>query len=156
MNVLLKLAVSSPAAGYEYYTYIIIFFLYFLRQYLGLRSCISSIICYRLNTSARKKRRKNQSFKEWFLYTRYRDVVPKFFLIWYFVRIGVYIAANLMMVIFWITGIEKEYIRKMLWGFTIIYGIEAIVLSCLFGFRIYQNDEKKISRWLDRKKRNRK
>ena len=26
MNVLLKLAVSSPAAGYEYYTYIIIFF----------------------------------------------------------------------------------------------------------------------------------
>ena len=55
MNALLKLTVSSPAAGYEYYTYIIIFFLYFLMQYLGLRSCISSIICYRLNTSARKK-----------------------------------------------------------------------------------------------------
>ena len=156
MNVLLKLAVSSPAAGYEYYTYIIIFFLYFLMQYLGLRSCISSIIGYRLNTSARKKRRKNQLFKEWFLYTRYRDVVPKFFLIWYFVRIGVYIAANLVMVIFWITGIEKEYIRKMLGIFVTVYGVEVIAMQPFFGFRRFQNRDKVISRWLDRKKRNRK
>ena len=156
MNALLKLTVSSPAAGYEYYTYIIIFFLCFLMQYIALRACIDSIISYRLNASARKKRRKNQSFKEWFLYTRYRDVVPKFFLIWYFVRIGVYIAANLMIVIFWITGIEKGYIHKMYVVFVNVYGAEAIAMLPFFGFRRFQNRDKVISRWLDRKKRNRK
>ncbi len=109
-------------------------FLCFLMQYTVLRGYIGDIICYRLNTSARKKRRKNPSFKEWFLYTRYRDVVPKFFLIWYFVRIGVYIAATLVMVIFWITGIEKEYIRKMLGIFVTVYGVEVIAMQPFLAF----------------------
>ena len=40
--------------------------------------------------------------------------------------------------------------------FVNVYGVEAIAMLPFFGFRKFQNRDKVISRWLDRKKRNRK
>lgn len=45
----------------------------------------SGIISYQLNNSAYKKRKKGMRFKEWFLYSRYREEIPKIFLLLYFV-----------------------------------------------------------------------
>jgi len=39
---------------------------------------------YPLNNSARKKRKKGQTLKEWFLYSRYRNEIPKILLVLYF------------------------------------------------------------------------
>ena len=49
------------------------------------RGELSGIIVYQLNNSAYKKRKKGMRFKEWFLYTRYREEIPKILLRLYFV-----------------------------------------------------------------------
>lgn len=40
---------------------------------------------YQLNKNAVKKRKKGMTLKEWFLYTRYREEIPKLLLFLYFV-----------------------------------------------------------------------
>lgn len=45
----------------------------------------SNIVDYQLNKNAVKKRKKGMTLKEWFLYTRYREEIPKLLLFLYFV-----------------------------------------------------------------------
>ena len=67
-----------------FYRQIIPISLCYILVFLYLRQFIAGAITYQLNLSARKKRRANQTFKEWILYTRYRNEIPNLFLIWYF------------------------------------------------------------------------
>lgn len=57
---------------------------YFL-SFWCIRQELSGIIMYQLNNSAWKKRKKGMTFKEWLLYTRYREEIPKTLLLLYFV-----------------------------------------------------------------------
>ncbi len=50
-----------------------------------IRWLLSGIISYQLNNSAYKKRKKGMRFKEWFLYSRYREEISKILLLLYFV-----------------------------------------------------------------------
>ena len=54
---------------------------------------------YPLNPSARKKRKKGETIREWFFYTRYRQESPKFFLGLYFVVLIVNVAAILVWIV---------------------------------------------------------
>jgi hypothetical protein len=63
---------------------IIVVIIWYLLSLLFIRADISGIIAYRLNKNARKKRKKGQTFKEWFLYSRYRNEIPKILLVLYF------------------------------------------------------------------------
>ena len=49
-----------------------------------LRGFFWGLIDYQINKSARKKRRQGMTFKEWFFYLRFRDEIPKIFLVLYF------------------------------------------------------------------------
>ena len=63
----------------NYATIFLIVILFFVTSYGGHRLWLSMIIDARIRSrSARKKIKKGQSFKEWFFYTRFRDVLPKF------------------------------------------------------------------------------
>lgn len=55
--------------------------IYFL---IVVRCYIAGIEKYRLNKSAYKKIRKDQTLFEWFTHKRFLDVIPKIFLIWYY------------------------------------------------------------------------
>ena len=55
-----------------------------------IRSDLSGIIRYQLNKNAQKKRKKGMMFKEWFLYTRYREELPKVMLLLYFAVVVVH------------------------------------------------------------------
>lgn len=50
-----------------------------------IRWILAGIIGYQLNNSAFKKRQKGITFKERFLYSRYREEIPKVFLYLYFI-----------------------------------------------------------------------
>ena len=52
-----------------------------------------------MNPSARKKRKKGETIREWFFYTRYRQEIPKFFLGLYFVVLIVNVAAILVWIV---------------------------------------------------------
>ena len=49
----------------------------YLLSFIYIRGFISGEKDYQLNTSAIKKRNKGQTFKEWFLYSRFREEIPK-------------------------------------------------------------------------------
>ena len=57
----------------------------YLLSFLFIRGFLWGVKEYPLNNSARKKRKKGETFKEWFLYSRYRKEIPKILLILYLI-----------------------------------------------------------------------
>ena len=56
---------------------IIVILLCFLIAFLDIRSFLFGIKRYQLNNSSYKKRKKGETFKEWFFYSRYKEEIPK-------------------------------------------------------------------------------
>lgn len=82
-----------------YYDQLIGILLCWLLSFWIIRWYLWGIKIYPLNPSARKKRKKGETIREWFFYTRYRQEIPKFFLGLYFVVLIVNVAAILVWVV---------------------------------------------------------
>ena len=82
-----------------YYDQLIGILLCGLLSFWIIRWYLWGIKIYPLNPSARKKRKKGETIREWFFYTRYRQEIPKFFLGLYFVVLIVNVAAILVWVV---------------------------------------------------------
>ena len=81
-----------------YYDQLIGILLCGLLSFWIIRWYLWGIKIYPLNPSARKKRKKGETIREWFFYTRYRQEIPKFFLGLYFVVLLV----NMAVILVWI------------------------------------------------------
>ena len=96
----------------------------FIIVYCGHRAWLSMIITTRVrSTSARKKRYKGQSFKEWIFYTRFRDVLPKFSLYANWGIIIYFLIALIGLTVLRILKIEYETARIICLLHLIPYGI---------------------------------
>lgn len=82
-----------------YYDQLIGILLCWLLSFWIIRWYLRGIKIYPLNPSARKKREKGETIREWFFYTRYRQEIPKFFLGLYFVVLIVNMAALLVWIV---------------------------------------------------------
>lgn len=82
-----------------YYDQLIGILLCGLLSFWIIRWYLWGIKIYPLNPSARKKRKKGETIREWFFYTRYRQEIPKFFLGLYFVVLIVNMAALLVWIV---------------------------------------------------------
>lgn len=82
-----------------YYDQLIGILLCGLLSFWIIRWYLWGIKIYPLNPSARKKRKKGETNREWFFYTRYRQEIPKFFLGLYFVVLIVNVAAILVWIV---------------------------------------------------------
>ena len=82
-----------------YYDQLIGILLCGLLSFWIIRWYLWGIKIYPLNPSARKKRKKGETIREWFFYTRYRQETPKFFLGLYFVVLIVNMAALLAWIV---------------------------------------------------------
>lgn len=82
-----------------YYDQLIGILLCWLLSFWIIRWYLWGIKIYPLNPSARKKRKKGETIREWFFYTRYRQEIPKFFLGLYFVVLIVNGAAILVWIV---------------------------------------------------------
>jgi len=58
----------------------------FLLEFLYARGFLNGIKCYQLNRNAYKKRKKGETFKEWLFYDRWKNEIPKIFLIYQSLR----------------------------------------------------------------------
>ena len=85
--------------GFIYGDQIFVIIGLFLLSFWMIRWYLWGIKTYPLNTSARKKRKKGETIREWFFYTRYRQEIPKFFLGLYFVVLIVNMAALLVWIV---------------------------------------------------------
>ena len=75
------------------------------------RGFIHLILTYRLNRSNYRKRAKGQNFLDWLLYRRYRDVIPKGWIIHYCLTPIFYILTVISTVILFLLGVDSSYFR---------------------------------------------
>ena len=117
----------------------------------GLLSCIKG---YMLNKSAYKKRKKGETFKEWFLYSRYRTEMPKPLIKLYFTIMIVHpVAAILCITCNAVTGL-RIYGEKLMWA-VIFFDIGWNVLIEILFWKKGRNNYN-YERWMHRRGGNRK
>ncbi len=132
-----------------FYRQILPISLCYVLVFFYLRGFISGAIDYQLNLSARKKRRENQTFKEWVLYTRYRNEIPKFLLIWYFMILWLHPIALLFCFLLPFTRITVPYGMTLTKGVLIFDAIWVVTLRLLYWSSKPGNN---YGRWIEKKR----
>lgn len=125
----------------------------YLLSFLYIRGFLEGIKYYQLNTSARKKRKKGQTFKEWLLYSRYREEIPKILLIGYFLIVAIHLLALISCIIFNLIKPLDGFGHILAKGILMFDGLWMIIIQLLFwqakpGF--------KYERWIKKKRGNKK
>lgn len=125
----------------------------FLLSFPYIRGFLSGVICYQLNKSAIKKRKKGQTFKEWFLYSRYREEIPKMLLIGYFVIVAIHLLVLLSCIIFFFIQPLDDV------GYILAKGIFAFDFLWMLTVQLLFWQAKpgyKYERWIKKKRGNKK
>lgn len=120
----------------------------FVRGYIGL------IINYCLNTSAGKKRRKGQSFKEWLTFSRYRDIIPYKFMVFYYSYPLIYVLSIFAILIMAICNFGHD--ETMFFCSWVLFLLDIPIVIMFFRFFNFKTRSYDASRVIDRKKRNKK
>lgn len=118
-----------------YYDQLIGILLCWLLSFWIIRWYLWGIKIYPLNPSARKKRKKGETIREWFFYTRYRQEIPKFFLGLYFVVLIVNVAAILVWIVQHFMGPYPDLGHKILVCLGVFDGIWMFLLRLMFWSR---------------------
>lgn len=104
----------------------------------------SSIVDFKLNKSAIRKRKKRQSFFEWLMFSRFRDITYKSTIVMYFIALfGLPGLALVCVVLSWCTDstIPGCVIARMVY---LTNGIESMYVLIVFGNNRYK-------RWMKRR-----
>ena len=125
----------------------------YLLSFLYIRGFLRGVTCYQLNTSARKKRKKGQTFKEWFLYSRYREEIPKILLVGYFVIVVLHPLALIFCIIINFIKPLDSFGAILARGVCLLDGVWIIVIQLLFW---QVKPDFKYERWIKKKKGNKK
>ena len=108
---------------------------------------------YGLNNSAYKKRKKGETLKEWFLYTRYHDEIPKILRILYFTIVLIHPLILTLCIVFNFMQSLSKFGPVLAKGIALFDSIWFVMIYILFwqvspGF--------KIERWITKKRGNKK
>lgn len=132
-----------------YYDQLIGILLCWLLSFWIIRWYLRGIKIYPLNPSARKKRKKGETIREWFFYTRYRQEIPKFFLGLYFVVLIVNVAAILVWIVQHFMGPYPDLGHKILVCLGVFDGIWMFLLRLMFWSR---DGSMPYERWVPKKR----
>ena len=119
-------------------------------SFLSIRQEISNILEYLLNKSAFKKRNKDMTFREWFLYTRFRKEIPQIML---FLYVVIVIGHPLILVFCFLLYLLGPYPEI---GGNLAKGVIAFDVGWLLLYAIafwdWPNRLPKYSRWIKKKR----
>lgn len=77
---------------------------------------------FMLNKKSRKRKKDGQTFREWLLYSRYRDAIPKSWLSIYFIFMGIHLIDLAVIIvcnifsISYITSLIEMSVKIIIWG----------------------------------------
>lgn len=125
----------------------------FLLTFCYLRNLNSQIIDYQVNKSARRKRKKGQTFIEWLIYKRYRNEIPRILFITYFASLIFNFITFVLSVIFLALYLEDFAFIVFKWSVGVDYGLMFILNIAFYGRRKNGQTYTKIERWIIKKKR---
>ena len=116
--------------------------------FVQMRLILGCIIIYQLNNSARKKRLKGQSLKERFLYSRFRDVLPRFAVIWYLIIVAIHPIALTAYIILTLAGVPQAIWK---WVFFSPFLFDAVWITVVHVMFWQSKPGFKIDRWIKKK-----
>ena len=111
---------------------------------------LDSVIQYQLSESAAWKRREGQGRKERFLYSRFRDVLPRFAVIWYFIVVAIHPLILAVCVILTLADVPNEvgkWVAASTFGFDLFW-----IIGSWFLFYDPKDGGYKWSRWIKKKR----
>lgn len=132
-----------------YHQQIIAIILCALLAFLTIRWYLWGIKTYPLNTSAQKKRKKGETIREWFLYTRYREEIPKFFLGLYFVIVFLHAAVLIVWVVQHFVGPYPFFGHCMTVTLIVFDAVWMLLLRLVFWSR---DGDMPYERWVPKKR----
>ena len=127
--------------------YVIATIVWMLLVFYYTRLSIAILINHLLNTSNRKKRKKDQTFKEWFFYKRFLDVIPRKYLIWYYSNFFLSFVVTIVTIVLQLLNFGKSCLGVPL----LAYIISSIFYLLIMSYPLHSNQIK-----IERKKRNKK
>lgn len=86
---------------------ILVIFLTLLLSFVFLRGFLNGVKHHQLNNSAYKKRKSGETFTEWLLYKRYRDILPSFLYRFYLAVILIHLLGLLTCIVLFLIHIEN-------------------------------------------------
>ena len=119
-------------------------------SFCHLRSFISGEIVYQMSYRAFRRKKKGQTLKEWFLYSRFREEIPKVFLIFYFVIIVIYLIILIALFILHLTTSSNAAGTCLTVLFTVFDCLWTIIIRLLFWQA--KKPGYKYERWIRRRR----
>ena len=135
-------------------------FLLFVLDFWFYRWHLAEIISYRINKSRRKKiKKKRQTFKEWFLYTRFKKIIPKPWFIFYFVLLVMYLLGFTVSIVSYLIT-SSLFIPYRVFSFLFaFFSLRIVVRFFMFSFpphlkppSSYKDYGSRCYRWFDKYK----
>lgn len=111
---------------------IIVIALCLLISVFYVRGFLYGIIRYQLNNSAYKKRKKQQSFKEWLFYSKYKEEIPKTLRILYYSVLLIHLAGITVCFVFAIIKLPVSVGRIIAITIAIYDAVWILVIALLF------------------------
>ena len=111
---------------------IIIFIVFGLFTTFVTRGYIDGVICDSLSPSARKKRKKGQSFKEWFLFSRYSDLIPRFMMVGYLATLISLLPLTAALIVLHLLKLNDEVIRIIFFAMIVLISIYPLINTYRF------------------------
>lgn len=125
----------------------------FIFSFWELRDFISGEIVYQMSYRAFRRKKKGQTLKEWFLYSRFREEIPRGFLTFYFVVTAIHLVILIALFILHLT-ISSNYpgtcLTFLITAFDLLLGLTIRLLFWKSGLGL------KYERWIYRRRGNRK
>ena len=109
--------------------YVIATFSWMFLVFYYTRLSIAVLINHLLNTSNRKKRKKGQTFKEWFFYKRFLDVLQRKYLIWYYSNFLFCFIEIIVVIILQFFHFEKNVLGAPLRVYMIVSFVYMVIMS---------------------------
>lgn len=113
---------------------------------------IRPVLDYKLKEEAQKKIKEGQTFKEWFLYSRFRKYIPPFMIVWYFANFIVCMVTATISIFWVLIAGETKTLTLVITMFIVI---SVLPVSFVHSF-VYSNSERGVADVVDRNKRYRK
>ena len=117
--------------------------------FLYMRLFLGAVINHQLNTSAQRKRKKGQSIKEWFLYSGFRDVLPRLAVIWYLIIVAIHPIALTAYIILTLAGVPQAIWK---WVFLSPFLFDLVWMAVVKIMFWQLEPGFKIDRWIKKKR----
>lgn len=129
---------------------ILVLILCFTISFIHIRGFLYGVKRYQLNNSALKKRKKGETFKEWLLYSRYKNEIPRILLALYYSILLIHIVGFIVCPFLYILKLSSE-IGEAISKIIACFDAVSILLIC-FLFWSPKRADFVYERWIPKKR----